>query len=143
MQFIHVRLEHLHHHIIISHIGNSSPTLYHYILANNSQAIYQEISILHHNNLNKYYHRVYINITSSLIIRNHNWSKGISSQDLHVLLYWPSSKILPSIIQFNQKMGVISSNIVINKIMKSNNSLHINSSLVHNLRLGIWVNFMI
>ena len=72
VQFTHMRLIYLHHHIIIRHIGNSSPTLYNYILANNSHEINQDISIQHHISPNQSHYIVYFNITSSLNTKNHH-----------------------------------------------------------------------
>ena len=64
IKFTHMRLAHLHNHIIIRYISKLSPALYHYILENKSQAIIQDIPISHLTNPYKSYHKVYFNKTS-------------------------------------------------------------------------------
>ena len=103
MQFAHMRLAYLLHHIIIRHIENSSSILYHYIIDNKSQAINQEISNKHHTNPNQSYHKVYFNITSSLNTSNRNLNKGLRSQDLPQSI----SQGFSQTIKFNPIMGVI------------------------------------
>ena len=72
LQFTPVRLAHLHNRIMVRHIGKSSSSLYYSILDDNSQAIDQYVSIQHHTNPNQSYHKVYLNVTSSLNTSNYN-----------------------------------------------------------------------